>query len=92
MRITTTIFNNVYLGISIGGYHIIIDSLLEEMDTKTGVDFFADKVALKSLVDKVIYTGEIDEFFDYKYGQLEYRSLKFEHKLYTIQSYQGNAS
>ncbi|WP_106794666.1 UDP-galactopyranose mutase [Aquimarina sp. Aq78] len=84
-------FNDIYQGIPVGGYNVIINGLLNGIDTKTGVDFFKDRIDLESLADKIVYTGKIDEFFDYKYGQLEYRSLRFEHELHKIENYQGNA-
>jgi len=84
-------FNDRYQGIPIGGYNTIIDGLLKGIDTKINVDFFKDRTDLESLADKVVYTGKIDEFFDYKYGQLEYRSLRFEHELLKVENYQGNA-
>ncbi len=84
-------FNDRYQGIPMGGYNVIINGLLKGIETKTDVDFFAHKEHLESLANKVVYTGKIDEFFDYKYGQLEYRSLRFEHELHNIENYQGNA-
>ena len=84
-------FNDKYQGIPEGGYNKIIQGLLEGVETKTGVDFFQDKEQLLSLADKIVYTGKIDEFYEYKYGQLEYRSLRFEHELHDMPNYQGNA-
>jgi len=84
-------FNDIYQGIPNGGYNVIIEGLLEGIETKTGVDFFSNRNHLESLADKVVYTGKIDEFFEYKHGQLEYRSLRFEHELLDIDNYQGNA-
>ncbi len=84
-------FNDIYQGIPVGGYNTIIEGLLNGVETKTGVDFFGDREQLESLAHKVVYTGKIDEFFDYQHGQLEYRSLRFEHELHKIENYQGNA-
>ncbi len=84
-------FNDIYQGIPIGGYNTIIDGLLRGVETKTKIDFFEDRAALESLAHKVVYTGKIDEFFEYKHGQLEYRSLRFEHESHDIENYQGNA-
>ncbi|WP_062055169.1 UDP-galactopyranose mutase [Aquimarina longa] len=84
-------FNDAYQGIPIGGYNTIINGLLEGVETKANIDFFKDRIDLESLADKVVYTGKIDEFFEYKYGQLEYRSLRFENELHETENYQGNA-
>ncbi len=84
-------FNDVYQGIPIGGYNVIIDGLLKDIDTKKSIDFFENRTELEALAEKVVYTGKIDEFFDYKFGQLEYRSLRFENKTLDIDNYQGNA-
>ena len=84
-------FNDKYQGIPIGGYNKIIDGLLEGIDIKTNIDFFKNKEALLSLSKKIIYTGKIDEFYDYKYGNLEYRSLRFENTTLNTANYQGNA-
>ncbi len=84
-------FNDRYQGIPVGGYNTIINGLLNGVETKVGVDFFESRKELESLANKVVYTGKIDEFFDYKYGQLEYRSLRFEHELLDVDNYQGNA-
>lgn len=84
-------FNDKYQGIPIGGYNVIINGLLKGIDTKTNIDFFEDREQLELLADTIVYTGKIDEFFDYKYGQLEYRSLRFENELLGIDNFQGNA-
>ncbi|MEB3347941.1 UDP-galactopyranose mutase [Aquimarina gracilis] len=84
-------FNDRYQGIPIGGYNTIINGLLKGIETKTNVDFFKEREQLEGLADKIVYTGKIDEFFDYKHGQLEYRSLRFENELHAIENYQGNA-
>ncbi|MCK8524106.1 UDP-galactopyranose mutase [Aquimarina sp. D1M17] len=84
-------FNDVYQGIPIGGYNVIIDGLLKDIDTKTSIDFFENRTELEALAEKVVYTGKIDEFFNYKFGQLEYRSLRFENETLDIDNYQGNA-
>tara|TARA_R110002072_G_scaffold96968_7_gene213099 strand:+ start:2714 stop:3820 length:1107 start_codon:yes stop_codon:yes gene_type:complete len=84
-------FNDKYQGIPIGGYNKLIDGLLEGIETKTGVDFFKEKDHYKSLADTIVFTGKIDEYFNYKFGKLEYRSLEFEHETLDIPNYQGNA-
>ena len=84
-------FSDKYQGIPIGGWNKLIDGLLEGTETKTNVDFFDDKTYWMSLVDKVVYTGRLDEFYGYSLGKLEYRSLDFQHKVLDTPNYQGNA-
>ncbi|QKX07199.1 UDP-galactopyranose mutase [Aquimarina sp. TRL1] len=84
-------FNDRYQGIPKGGYNTIINGLLEGIETRTGVDFFEERSVLEALAKKVVYTGKIDEFFGFKYGALEYRSLRFEHEILNTDNYQGNA-
>lgn len=84
-------FNDAYQGIPEGGYNKIIDGLLKGIEVKTNVDFFQNKEELMAQAIKIVYTGKIDEFYNYKYGNLEYRSLRFEHSTLPIENYQGNA-
>jgi UDP-galactopyranose mutase len=84
-------FNDKYQGIPIGGYNVIIENMLKDIDVKLEIDFFKKREELKELADKVVFTGMIDEYFDFKYGHLEYRSLEFENELLDIENYQGNA-
>jgi UDP-galactopyranose mutase len=85
-------FNDKYQGIPEGGYNLIIDRMLEKCDVELNVDYLKNRVKYNELSDKVLYTGMIDEFFDYKLGNLDYRSLKFENEiLNNIDDYQGNA-
>ena len=85
-------FNDPYQGIPIGGYNPLIDSLLEKTEVVLNTDFLKQKDEFLSLGKKIIYTGEIDRYFDYCYGKLEYRSLIFEHEtLPGIANFQGNA-
>ena len=87
-------FNDKYQGIPIGGYTKIIEKMLNEIETKLGCDYFENKNTLLQLLKedgKIIFTGPIDQYYDYKYGKLEYRSLKFETEELDIQNYQGNA-
>ncbi|MEQ9466214.1 MAG: UDP-galactopyranose mutase [Ekhidna sp.] len=84
-------FNDKYQGIPMGGYNKIIEKMLEGSDVKLGVDFFKDRAELVSKCKEVVYTGKIDEYFDFKYGLLEYRSLRFEHEHLDKKNYQGNA-
>ena len=85
-------FNDRYQGIPIGGYNVIIEKMLENCDVELNVDFLKEKEKYKSLAEKVLYTGMIDEYFNYQLGNLEYRTLKFETELLEgIENYQGNA-
>ena len=84
-------FNDKYQGIPIGGYNKLIDGLLEGVETKTNVDFFADRQYWESIADKIVYTGAIDEYFDYKLGKLEWRTVSFEEEILDTPNYQGNA-
>ena len=78
-------------GIPIGGYNKIIEKMLEKCDVRLGVDFFEHKDELEKKAEKILFTGMIDEFYDYKFGVLEYRSLKFETEILNEENYQGNA-
>lgn len=84
-------FDDIYQGIPIDGYTSIFEKLLEGIEVKLETDFFQDKQLLSNLSNRTIYTGAIDEFFEYKYGYLEYRSLKFEEEVLNIKDYQGCA-
>ncbi|MBK5203576.1 MAG: UDP-galactopyranose mutase [Prolixibacteraceae bacterium] len=84
-------FNDLYQGIPIGGYTKIIEKMLDGIEVKTNTNYFDHKGELNQLADKIVYTGKIDEFFDYKFGELEYRSLLFKNELLNIYDFQGNA-
>lgn len=84
-------FNDKYQGIPIGGYNRLIDGLLGGVETKTGVDFFENRAYWEGGADKVVFTGKIDEYFDYCYGKLEYRTVRFEEERMDTPNYQGNA-
>lgn len=84
-------FNDRYQGIPIGGYNKITEGLLDGTDVELNVDFFARKEELRSLASKIVFTGKIDEYFDFCYGELEYRSLRFDTEVLNIENYQGNA-
>ncbi len=86
-------FNDTYQGIPIGGYTQIVEKMLdhENIDVETNVDFFENKEQYLKDFPKIVFTGMIDEFFDYKLGELEYRSLRFENETLDMDNYQGNA-
>ncbi|MDX1769566.1 MAG: UDP-galactopyranose mutase [Arenibacter troitsensis] len=84
-------FNDKYQGIPVGGYNKLINGLLDGIETRLEVDFFKDKTELVAMADQVVFTGKIDEFYDYRYGKLEYRSLDFKHETLDMENYQGNA-
>lgn len=85
-------FNDRYQGIPIGGYNKLIDGLLEGVDTKTCVDFFQSKYRdWRKYAEKLIYTGAIDEFYDYRLGKLDWRTVSFNTRIEDTPNYQGNA-
>lgn len=84
-------FNDKYQGIPIGGYTKIIEKLLTGIEVELNTDYFDNREKWENIADKIIFTGMIDQYFDYCFGELEYRSLKFEHKIHDTQNYQGNA-
>lgn len=84
-------FNDIYQGIPIGGYTLLVEKMLEGIEVRCGVDFLENKEEYSKIAKKIIYTGPIDEYFDYKFGYLEYRSLKFNVKRLEIEDYQHNA-
>lgn len=84
-------FNDLYQGIPIGGYTKIIEKMLTGIDTKLNYDYFEHRDELNQIADKIVFTGMIDQFYDYKFGTLEYRSLRFETEVLDEENYQGNA-
>lgn len=84
-------FNDKYQGIPIGGYTQIVEKLLEGIEVRLQTDFFEQRDELCAQADKIVFTGMIDEYFDYCYGELEYRSLRFETETLDCENYQGNA-
>lgn len=84
-------FNDKYQGIPIGGYNRLIEGLLDGVETRTGMDFSTLKDTWHEIADKLVYTGAIDEYFDYCYGKLEYRTVRFETETLDTANYQGNA-
>ncbi len=84
-------FNDTYQGIPKGGYNKLVQALLSGVETQTGVDFFTHRTQWESLADKIVFTGKIDEYYNYRWGKLEYRTVRFEEELYEMPNYQGNA-
>ena len=84
-------FNDPYQGIPIGGYNLLIERLLDGIDTRVNCDFFANRDELTALADTIIYTGPIDQFYDYRFGKLQYRTVRFETETLNTPNYQGNA-
>lgn len=84
-------FNDSYQGIPIGGYNKLIDGLLEGIETRVNCDFFKDRVALTALAEKVVFTGQIDEFYDFRFGHLDFRTVSFEQETKDTANWQGNA-
>ncbi len=84
-------FNDLYQGIPIGGYTKIIEKMLEGIEIKLNCDFFDDKEKYLSIAEKVVFTGMIDQYYEYCFGELEYRSLNFESEIVEVENYQGNA-
>ena len=84
-------FNDKYQGIPMGGYNQLVSGLLEDVEAKTGVDFFDNREYWESVADKIVFTGKIDEFYDYRFGKLEYRTVRFETEALDMANYQGNA-
>ena len=84
-------FNDKYQGIPIGGYTLLVERMLEGIEVKLNEDFFSNREYYESLADKIVYTGALDEYFNYSLGKLEYRSLRFDTKILDVSNYQGNA-
>lgn len=84
-------FNDIYQGVPIGGYNKLIEGLLAGIETKVDTDFFVNRKEFESMADKIVFTGKIDEFYDYQYGKLEYRTVRFENETLNTPNYQGLA-
>lgn len=84
-------FNDAYQGIPIGGYNRLIEKLLDGADCQTGADFLDDREYWSSRAKKIVYTGPIDAFYDYRFGHLEWRTVRFEQETLNLPNYQGNA-
>lgn len=84
-------FNDSYQGIPIGGYNKLIQGLLDGIEVRTQVDFFENRQYWQSIAETVVFTGKIDEFYNYCFGKLDYRTVRFETEVLECQNYQGNA-
>ena len=85
-------FNDTYQGIPIGGYNKIFEKLLDGCEVKLDTDYFSNREYFDGLARKTVYTGQIDAFYDYRFGELDFRSLRFEHKILEgVKDFQGNA-
>ncbi len=84
-------FNDPLQGIPIGGYNGLIDGLLDGVEVRCGEDFFADRARWEACCERIIFTGRIDAYYGFRFGELEYRSLRFEHETLDLPDFQGNA-
>ncbi len=84
-------FNDIYQGIPVSGYTQIIEKMLDGIEVRLNCDYFEHKKELKNIAEKIIFTGPIDKYYNYRFGELEYRSLKFETEELDLENYQGNA-
>ena len=84
-------FNDRFQGIPMGGYNKLIDGMLEGVEVKLDTDFFDDRQHWEQIADKILYTGKLDEYYDYRFGKLEYRTVRFEEEILDTPNYQGNA-
>lgn len=91
MTFDNNYFNDSYQGIPIGGYNRLIDGLLDGVEVKLDTDFFADRAHWESMADRIVFTGKIDEFYDYRFGKLQYRTVHFETETLDEANRQGNA-
>ena len=84
-------FNDIYQGIPVGGYNRLIEGLLAGIETKVNTDFFSERNYWSDIADKIVFTGKLDEYYDYCFGKLNYRTVRFEHEVMSVPNYQGNA-
>lgn len=91
MTFDNNYFNDAYQGIPIGGYNRLIEGLLEDSDVELCTDFFTNREKWMTMADKVVFTGKIDEFYDYCFGKLEYRTVRFKTEILNESNHQGNA-
>lgn len=91
MTFDNNYFNDLYQGIPIGGYNKLINGLIDGIDIKLNEDFFTNRSYWESIADKIVFTGKIDEFYNYRFGKLEYRTVRFETEILDEANHQGNA-
>ena len=84
-------FNDRFQGIPMGGFNKLIDGMLEGVEVKLNADFFDNRQHWEEIADKILYTGKLDEYYDYRFGKLEYRTVRFEEEILDMPNYQGNA-
>ena len=84
-------FNDAYQGIPIGGYNQLVNWLLEGIETRVNCDYFAHRAKLTELAEKTVFTGQIDEFYDFRFGHLDFRTVSFEQEIKDEPNWQGNA-
>jgi UDP-galactopyranose mutase len=84
-------FNDKYQGIPIGGYNKLVEGLLEGIEVRLNIDYFSNREEWDAMADNIVFTGKIDQYFNYQFGKLNYRSLRFEHETLDTDNYQGNA-
>jgi UDP-galactopyranose mutase len=84
-------FNDLFQGVPLGGYNKLIYGLLQETETECDTDFLMDRTYFENIADTIVYTGKIDEFYDFCFGKLEYRTVRFETEILDCENYQGNA-
>ena len=84
-------FNDIYQGIPIGGYTPIIEKMLDGIEVRLNCDFFENREELENIAERIVFTGQIDKYYNYQFGELEYRSLRFETEILNEENYQGNA-
>lgn len=84
-------FNDWYQGVPVGGYNALVSKLLEGVDVRVGCDFFVHREELTKLADKIVYTGQLDEYFDFRLGRLDWRTVTFNTRVENVPNYQGNA-
>jgi UDP-galactopyranose mutase len=85
-------FNDTYQGIPVGGYNKLIAGLLSGIETKCNTEFFKNREYFESIAEKIVFTGKIDEFYNYRFGKLEYRTVTFETAILNCENYQGSAT
>ncbi|MBQ3557750.1 MAG: UDP-galactopyranose mutase [Oscillospiraceae bacterium] len=85
-------FNALYQGIPVGGYTRLVENMLQGIEVRLGEDYLADRTQWDSMAEKVVFTGPVDAFFDYRFGPLEYRSVRFENEVLDMPNFQGNAA